>query len=61
MTVDGALTDIVDVTDSQVQNALGTNLQELTGAWVPAQASCLAGTGAMPPTQVLGQAAYEAG
>jgi RES domain len=61
MTVDGVLTDIIDVTDGQVQNALGTNLQELTGIWVVAQASYLAGQGAMPPTQVLGQSAFDVG
>jgi len=61
MTVDGVLTDIVDVTDGQVQSALGTNLQERTGDWVVAQDRYLAGTGAMPPTQVLGQAAYDVG
>ncbi len=61
MTVDGILTDILDVTDGQVQIALGTTLQELTGDWVVQQADYLIGKGPMPPTQVLGQAAYEVG
>jgi len=61
MTVDGILTDILDVTDRQVQIALGTTLQELTGDWVVQQADYLAGKGPMSPTQILGQAAYEVG
>ena len=61
MTVAGVLTEIIDLTNIQVQSALGTNLQELTGAWVVQQADYLAGKGPMPPTQILGQAAYDAG
>ncbi len=61
MTVDGILTDVLDVTDGQVQSALGTTLQELTGDWAIQQEDYLAGKGPMPPTQVLGQAAYEFG
>ena len=59
MTVDGVLTEIVDLTDNQVYAALGASLQELTGDWVVQQADYLAGKGPMPPTQVLGQAAFE--
>lgn len=59
MTVDGVLSDILDVTDGQVQSSLGTTLQELTGDWVIQQADYLAGRGPMPPTQILGQATYD--
>ena len=34
MTVDGVLTDVLDVTDVAVQRLLGTFQQELTGDWV---------------------------
>jgi hypothetical protein len=61
MSVLGALTNLVDTTDPVVQTALGTNQQEVTGNWAQAQAKYLAGTGPMPPTQVLGQAAFDAG
>ncbi len=57
--VEGVLTDLVDLTDATVQGSLGTNLQELTGAWVLLQDSHLRGLGPPPPTQRLGQAAYE--
>ena len=61
MSVLGVLTNLVDTTDPAVQAALGTNQQELTGNWAQAQAKYLAGAGPMPPTQVLGQAAFDAG
>ncbi len=61
MSVLGVLTNLVDTTDPLVQAALGTNQQELTGNWAQAQAEYLAATGPMPPTQVLGQAAFNAG
>jgi len=61
LSVLGVLTNLLDTTDSVVQAALGTNQQELTGDWAKAQAKYLAGAGPMPPTQVLGQAAFDAG
>lgn len=61
LTVAGALTDILDTTDVAVQSLLGTNQQELTGDWVKAQDKYLKGLGPMPPTQVLGQAAFDVG
>ena len=61
MTVRGVLTNIVDITQLGVQTALGTSHAELTGDWLVPQEQYLAGKGPMPPTQVLGQAAYEDG
>jgi hypothetical protein len=61
MTVDGVLTDIIDLTDIATQQTLGTTYQELTGHWQIQQASHLAGQGGLPPTQALGQEAFRAG
>jgi len=58
LTVDGVLTDIVDLTDAGTQAALGTTRQELTGIWLLQQSSYLAGTGPMPPTQLLAAEAF---
>lgn len=52
--VDGVLYDILDITDDAVQSALGTTLAELTGDWAYTQS-----LGKVPPTQLLGQAAYD--
>ena len=56
LSVDGVLTDIIDLTNDDIQKALDTTLSELTGDWVYAQA-----TGRVPPTQALGAAAVAAG
>jgi len=56
--VNGVLTDILDLTDAATQTHLGTNLQELTGNWAVMQDMHLQGRGALPPTQILGEAAY---
>src|SRR5947209_2323220 len=61
MTVDGVLTDVLDLTNPSTQTALGTSHQELTGPWLVQQSSYLAGQGRLPPTQVLGQQAFAAG
>jgi RES domain len=61
MTVNGVLTDILDMTDTKTQGALGTSLQELTGDWAVQQADYLIGKAPMPPTQALGQAAFDVG
>jgi len=60
MTVDGVLSDVLDLTDVSTQQALGTTHQELTGSWLVQQSSYLAGQGPPPPTQVLGQEAFGA-
>jgi len=56
ITVDGVLSNIVDLTLPAVQKALGTSLSELTGEWVYTQA-----VSGIAPTQTLGQAALECG
>jgi RES domain-containing protein len=61
MTVVGVLTNIIDVTQLKIRKALGTSHSELTGDWVVAQEDYLAKKGPMPPTQMLGQAAYDEG
>jgi RES domain-containing protein len=57
--VDGVVTDILDLTDAATQTQLGTNPKELTGDWAVAQEMYLQGLGGLPPTQLLGKAAYE--
>lgn len=52
MSVDGVVSGVLDLTDAATVGLLGTNLQEITGSWVMA---------ASPPTQTLGQAAYDDG
>jgi hypothetical protein len=61
MTVDGVLTDVLDLTDVTVQTLLGTSHQELTGPWLVPQAAYLARQGAMPPTQQLAAEAFATG
>jgi RES domain-containing protein len=56
LSVEVTLQAVLDVTNPNVQEALGTNLQELTGAWIAMNAS-----GHIAPTQRLGQAAYDHG
>lgn len=52
VTVDGVLNGLLDLTDPAVLAALGTTRHELTGNWV---------TSPRPPTQVLGQSAFNSG
>jgi RES domain-containing protein len=52
--VDYSLNSVLDMTDPNIQTALETNFQELTGLWVE-----LNNRGQIAPTQVLGRAAYE--
>lgn len=54
--VDGVLLSVLDLTHSQVQDALGTNRQELTGEWRYTQAQ-----GHEAPTHMLGRLCYETG
>jgi RES domain len=59
LTVTGSLEGVLDLTDPSVQGRLGTSLAELTGDWRYSQDLYLEGKGPLPPTQVLGQIAYE--
>jgi RES domain-containing protein len=52
VTVDGMLGGVLDLTDTKTLLALGTTEQEVTGTWV---------TGSEPPTQILGQVAFDDG
>ena len=52
VSVDGVVSNILDLTDASTLLALGTTEQEMAGAWVRA---------ARPPTQALAQAAYGSG
>jgi RES domain-containing protein len=52
VSVDGIVSNIVDLTDGRTLDALGTNIQEVTGAWARTP---------HPPTQSLGRAAYASG
>ena len=52
VTVDGIVSNVLDLTDAGILEALGTNEAEMTGAWAKE---------ANPPTQKLAQAAYETG
>lgn len=56
VTVDGILFSLLDLTENNVQRALGTNVQELTGEWRYTQAQ-----GLEAPTQMLGRLCYETG
>lgn len=61
LTVVGALDDVLDLTDTSIQRALGTTASQLTAPWIPAQSAYLSGTGPMPPTQELGEEAFNSG
>jgi RES domain-containing protein len=50
------LDSVLDVTDSAIQQALGTNPSELTAPWRLTQHQ-----GHVPPTQQLGQAVFDSG
>jgi RES domain-containing protein len=56
LSVDGVLTNVLDLADPDIQAQLGSSLAELTGDWAYTQE-----TGITPPTQVLGRVAYESG
>lgn len=61
VTVAGSLERVLDLTDPAIQSRLGTSLSELTGDWRYSQDLYLEGKGPLPPTQRLGQVAYESG
>ncbi|KOR38350.1 hypothetical protein AM228_01945 [Planktothricoides sp. SR001] len=48
------LETVIDLTKSDHQNLLQTNMQELTGVWLPSVFQ-----GQTPPTQTLGEAVYK--
>lgn len=52
---------VVDLCDEANRRALGTSVAELTAPWLRAQERYKAGTGTMPPTQLLGAAACGTG
>ncbi len=52
MSVDGVASGVLDLTDKATLKALGTNEQEISGAWQ---------TAPFPPTQMLAQVAYDLG
>jgi|HubBroStandDraft_3_1064219.scaffolds.fasta_scaffold339695_1 RES domain-containing protein len=56
ITVEGILLRVLDLTAPEVQAAVGTNSQELTGAWRQVQAA-----GRLAPTQILGRVCYLSG
>jgi RES domain len=58
--VEGIVGDVLDLTDLNVQKALGTNDQELRGPWLRSQERFLTGRGPLPPTQALGEVAFAA-
>lgn len=57
--VEGFVENILDLSDSSVVEKLDTSLAELTGDWRFSQQLYLDGMAPMPPTQLLGEAAYE--
>lgn len=61
LAIDGVLSEILDLTNSAIQGQIGTTLAELTGDWAYGQEQYSKGLGPIPPTQLLGQAAYDCG
>ena len=59
--VEGFLEQVLDLTALGIQSRLGTSLAELTGDWRFSQALHRREEGPLPPTQLLGQLAYESG
>lgn len=59
--VEGSLARVLDLTDFRVQSRLGTTIAELTGDWRFSQTLYLRGEAPLPPTQMLGKAAFESG
>jgi RES domain-containing protein len=52
ISVDGILNNLLDLTDAATLTALGATAQEMTGTWAATT---------HPPTQLLGQLAYDSG
>jgi hypothetical protein len=61
LVIEGMLNRLLDLTDSSVQRRLGTTLAELTDDWRMSQDEYRKGKGPLPPTQLLGTAAYATG
>ncbi len=59
--VEGFLQRVLDLTDPDVQNRLGTSLPELTGDWLLSQDLHQEGKGSLPPQQLLAKVAYDLG
>jgi hypothetical protein len=53
LTVEGVLNRLLDLTDLSIRQRLGTSLAEVTGVWRLSEE--------LPPTQLLGAAAYSSG
>lgn len=56
VTVEGVLTDVLNLTDKAIQAELGTTQVELIGEWRLMQA-----LGQLAPTQLLGRVAHDTG
>jgi RES domain-containing protein len=54
VSIEGVLTNVLDLTNAETRRRLGTSLQELTGEWRYTHAQ-----GEMPSTHLLAIAAYE--
>jgi RES domain-containing protein len=52
VSIEGIIHNLLDVTNAKCLQSLNTTIQEVTGPYATSQ---------MPPTQVLGQAAYDSG
>ena len=61
VTVEGIVENILDLTDPSIRQRLATSIAELTGDWRYSERLYLEGKESMPPTQLLGQKAFEAG
>jgi hypothetical protein len=59
--VEGFLRRVLDLTNPDIQNRLGTSLAELTGDWLFSQDVHQQGMGPLPPTQLLAKIAHEMG
>lgn len=55
LSIEYNLETVIDLTTSDQQKLLETNMQELTGVWLPKVFQ-----GQIPPTQTLGEAVYKA-
>jgi hypothetical protein len=61
ITVDGFLQNVLDLTSEEIWDHLGTSISELTGNWDFAEKLYRKKKTGMPPTQLLGKAAFETG
>jgi hypothetical protein len=57
--VEGVVKRVLDLTDAHIVAELDTSVAELSGDWRFSQQRYLDGEGPIPPTQLLGKAAYE--